>query len=63
MAKKDQDTVDKNGERRDAELFEEENQVDGAWIPLGFAWNSPAEVRARAEEIEESAAKAEKSRE
>ena len=51
---KDQDTIGPDGERRDAELFEE-NLVDGAWIPLGFAWDSPDSIRKRAKEIEEFA--------
>ncbi|MGE5529017.1 MAG: hypothetical protein ACM3X6_07735 [Patescibacteria group bacterium] len=51
---KDADTIGPEGERRDAELFEE-NLVDGAWIPLGFAWQSPSEIRSRAEEMEEFA--------
>ncbi|MGE5551688.1 MAG: hypothetical protein ACM3ZC_14335 [Bacteroidota bacterium] len=47
------DPIDAQGARKEAELFEEENLVDGAWIPLGFAWNSPTEIRTRAREIEE----------
>ena len=48
------DTIGPEGERRDAELFEE-NLVDGAWIPLGFAWDSPETINKRAKEIEEFA--------
>ncbi len=51
---RNQETIGPEGERRDAELFEE-NLVDGAWIPLGFAWDSPAAVGRRAKEIEEFA--------
>ncbi len=48
------DLVDEEGERKDAELFEE-NLADGVWIPLGFAWDSPAEIRSRAKDLEEDA--------
>lgn len=52
--KKNANIISPKGKRKDAELFEE-NLVDGAWIPLGFAWDSPAEVSERAREIEEFA--------
>ena len=29
--------------------------MDGAWIPLGFAWDSPDTINKRAKEIEEFA--------
>ena len=48
------DPIGPEGERRDAELFAEENLADGAWIPLGFGWNSPEEIKKRAREIKES---------
>ncbi len=56
MSAKDKDTVDEKGRRKDAELFEE-GLVDGAWIPLGFAFDSPTEITRRARELEESAPK------
>lgn len=49
------DILDEHGERRDAELFED-NLGDGTWIPLGFAWNSPSELAERARDMEEFAA-------
>lgn len=43
-----------DGERRDAELFEE-GLVDAAWIPAGFAYQSLGEFRQRQDELEEYA--------
>ena len=60
---KEQDTVGPRGEREDAEFFEEDNLVDGAWIPLGFAWDSPAEISERARDMEESAGEMKKEEE
>ncbi len=59
MAKKknrSRDGIDAGGERRDAELFEEEDLADGVWIPHGFVWNSPGRMKDRAREMEEFAA-------
>ena len=48
---------DKN-QREEAERFAEENSADGAWIPFGFAWDSPGKIRERARDMEEFAAEA-----
>lgn len=42
------------GERRDSEYFEED-LVDAAWIPAGYAWQSLGEQRERVNDLEDYA--------